>query len=175
MFVDTVVQDGFLVFVAFLMIEKNIPAGLAAFAVVATLAGGVIGKYACGPSVCPHGGSPLFGSGRGVHLLQGLWVLSCCRLLRYFSYCRWSVWCYKARRRLPTVRSDNLWIKLTSRVGLRLIYSMASGASVAGPVGFGIISDIYSVGAAVVLMAVVTLLPLGSCMGWQAGLNRADQ
>ena len=47
-FLDIAVQDGFLVFVAFLMIEKNIPAGLAAFAVVATLAGGVIGKYACG-------------------------------------------------------------------------------------------------------------------------------
>lgn len=39
-FLDIAVQDGFLVFVAFLMIEKNIPAGLAAFAVVATLAGG---------------------------------------------------------------------------------------------------------------------------------------
>jgi MFS-type transporter involved in bile tolerance (Atg22 family) len=59
--------------------------------------------------------------------------------------------------------------------GFALIYSMASGASVAGPVGFGIISDIYSVGAAVVLMAVVTLLPLGMCMRLQAGLNRVGQ
>jgi MFS family permease len=59
--------------------------------------------------------------------------------------------------------------------GFALIYSMANGASVAGPVGFGIISDIYSVGTAVVLMAVVALLPLGMCMRLQAGLNRVGQ
>ena len=38
-FVDIAVQDGFLVFVAFLMIEKNMPAGLAAFAVSVSLVG----------------------------------------------------------------------------------------------------------------------------------------
>ena len=48
-------------------------------------------------------------------------------------------------------------------------------SSVVGPVEFGIISDIYSVIAAVVLMAVVTLLPLGMCMRLQVGLNRVDQ
>jgi len=59
--------------------------------------------------------------------------------------------------------------------GFALIYSMASAASVVGPVGFGIISDVYGVGAAVVLMAVVTLLPLGMCMRLQAGLNRVGR
>ena len=47
-FLDTAVQDGFLVFVAFLMIEKQVPVGVAAFAVVLTLLGGIFGKFACG-------------------------------------------------------------------------------------------------------------------------------
>jgi FSR family fosmidomycin resistance protein-like MFS transporter len=59
--------------------------------------------------------------------------------------------------------------------GFALIYSMASGASVAGPVGFGMISDLYSVGTAVAIMAGVTLLPLGMCGRLQAGLNRVGQ
>jgi len=59
--------------------------------------------------------------------------------------------------------------------GFALIYSMANGASVAGPVGFGVISDLYSVGTAVATMAVVTLLPLVMCGGLQAGLNRVRQ
>ena len=59
--------------------------------------------------------------------------------------------------------------------GFALIYSMASAASVVGPVGFGIISDVYGIGAAVVLMAVVTLLPLGMCMRLQVGLNRVSR
>ncbi|GIS88434.1 MAG: hypothetical protein CM1200mP18_11440 [Gammaproteobacteria bacterium] len=53
-FVDIAVQDGFLVFVAFLMIEKNVPASLAAFAVVATLAGGVL-ENMLSASVCGLG------------------------------------------------------------------------------------------------------------------------
>jgi hypothetical protein len=59
--------------------------------------------------------------------------------------------------------------------GFALIYSMANGASVAGPVGFGMISDLYSVGTAVAIMAGVTLLPLGMCGRLQAGLNRVGQ
>lgn len=45
---DTVVQSGFATFVAFLMIEKGVAPGLAALAVVLTLAGGVVGKFCCG-------------------------------------------------------------------------------------------------------------------------------
>ena len=69
-FLDIAVQDGFLVFVAFLMIEKNIPAGLAAFAVVATLAGGGNWKICLWSSVGTQGGGSFFVSGRGIH---------CCR------------------------------------------------------------------------------------------------
>ena len=173
-FVDIAVQDGFLVFVAFLMIEKNVPASLAAFAVVATLAGGVIGKYACG------------------HLSAGLGVVRSLFLVEVFTAVG-----IVAVILLPPVAAFILLplvgivLQGSSTItygsvsefvdeahqsrGFALIYSMANGASVAGPVAFGLISDFYSVGTAVTIMALVTLLPLGMCGRLQAGLNRVGQ
>ena len=173
-FLDIAVQDGFLVFVAFLMIEKNIPAGLAAFAVVATLAGGVIGKYACG-HLSAHMGvvRSLFlvevftAAGIvGVILLPPVAAFCLLPLVGIVLQGSSTITYGSVRQFVDEARQSR---------GFALIYSMASGASVAAPVGFGIISDIYSVSAAVVLMAVVTLLPLGMCMRLQAGLNRVGQ
>jgi FSR family fosmidomycin resistance protein-like MFS transporter len=45
---DTSTRNGFLTFVAFLMIEKGVPTEWAAAAVLITLAGGMCGKFACG-------------------------------------------------------------------------------------------------------------------------------
>lgn len=45
---DIGVQSSFLTYLAFLMLDKQVPAGLAAFAVVLTLTGGILGKFACG-------------------------------------------------------------------------------------------------------------------------------
>ena len=173
-FLDCAVQDGFLVFVAFLMIEKNIPAGLAAFAVVATLAGGVIGKYACGHL------SARMGAVRSLILVE---VCTAAGIMGVIMLPTAAVFFLLPLVGIVLQGSSTITYGSVSQFvdearqsrGFALIYSMASGASVAGPVGFGIISDIYSVGTAVVLMAVVTLLPLGMCMRLQAGLNRVGQ
>ena len=173
-FLDIAVQDGFLVFVAFLMIEKNIPAGLAAFAVVATLAGGVIGKYACG-HLSAH-----MGVVRSLFLVE---VFTAAGIVGVILLPPVAAFCLLPLVGIVLQGSSTITYGSVSQFvdearqsrGFALIYSMASGASVAGPVGFGIISDVYSVGAAVVLMAVVTLLPLGMCMRLQAGLNRVGQ
>ena len=45
---DLVVQDAFLVFIGFLMLHKGVPVGIAGFAVVLTLFGGIAGKFGCG-------------------------------------------------------------------------------------------------------------------------------
>ena len=45
---DNSTRNGFLTFLAFLMIEKGIPTGWAASAVLITLLGGMLGKFACG-------------------------------------------------------------------------------------------------------------------------------
>jgi FSR family fosmidomycin resistance protein-like MFS transporter len=46
--VDTSVRTGFLTFIAFLMLAKNLPAGWAALSVPLLLIGGMAGKLACG-------------------------------------------------------------------------------------------------------------------------------
>ncbi len=46
--VDTSVRTGFLTFIAFLMLDKNLPAGWAALSVPLILIGGMAGKLACG-------------------------------------------------------------------------------------------------------------------------------
>jgi MFS family permease len=173
-FLDIAVQDGFLVFVAFLMIEKNIPAGLAAFAVVATLAGGVIGKFACGHL------SARLGVVRSLFLVEGFTAAGIVGVILLPPIAAFVL--------LPLVGivlqgSSTITYGSVSQFvdearqsrGFSLIYSMANGASVAGPVGFGMISDLYSVGTAVAIMAAVTLLPLGMCGRLQAGLNRVGQ
>ena len=47
-FLVSLIQDGFLVFITFVMIEKQVSTGLVAFAVAATLSGGICGKYVGG-------------------------------------------------------------------------------------------------------------------------------
>ena len=44
--------------------------------------------------------------------------------------------------------------------GFGAIYSIASGASIVGPIGFGIIGDIFGLTFAMLAMAFVVLLPL---------------
>ena len=173
-FVDIAVQDGFLVFVAFLMIEKNVSAGLAAFAVVATLAGGVIGKYACGHL------SAKLGVVRSLFLVEVFTAVGIIGVILLPPVAAFIL--------LPLVGvvlqgSSTITYGSVSQFvdearqsrGFALIYSMSNGASVAGPVAFGMISDFYSVGTAVTIMALVTLLPLGMCGRLQASLNRVDQ
>jgi len=46
--IDTSVRTGFLTFIAFLMLAKNLPAGWAALSVPLILIGGMAGKLACG-------------------------------------------------------------------------------------------------------------------------------
>ena len=173
-FLDIAVQDGFLVFVAFLMIEKNIPAGLAAFAVVATLAGGVIGKYACG-HLSAH-----MGVVRSLFLVEvftAAGIVGVILLPPVAAFCLLPlVGIVLQGSSTITYGSVSLFVEEARQSrGFALIYSMANGAAVVGPVGFGIISDFYSVGTAVAIMAAVTLLPLGMCMQLQGGLNRVDQ
>ncbi|MCH2213117.1 MAG: MFS transporter [Fuerstiella sp.] len=170
-FFDIAVQDGFLVFVAFLMVEKNMPAGLAAFAVVATLAGGVIGKYICGHL------SARFGVVRSVVLVEACTAAGIVGVILLPPVAAFVllpvVGVVLQGSSTITYGSVSQFVDETRQSrGFAVIYSMANAASVAGPVGFGMISDFFSVGAAVGIMAIVTLLPLGMCGRLQAGLNR---
>jgi MFS transporter, FSR family, fosmidomycin resistance protein len=46
--IDSATRSGFLTFIAFLMIEKGVPSGLATIAIPVVFVGGMVGKLACG-------------------------------------------------------------------------------------------------------------------------------
>lgn len=170
-FFDIAVQDGFLVFVAFLMIEKQVPPSLAAFAVVATLAGGVCGKYACGHLAAR------MGTVRSLVLVE---VLTAAGIVAVFMVPTVAAFFLLPLVGIVLQGSSSITYGSVSHFvdetrqsrGFAMVYTMANGASVAGPIGFGIISDIFSVGTSIGLMALVTLVPLPLCILLRAGLRR---
>jgi len=158
-FLDIAVQSGFLTFLAFLMLEKQIPAGLAAFAVVLTLAGGIFGKVGCGYL------ADRIGVRRSLVLAECLTavgiiaILLSPTLIAYLLLPVLGLVLQGSSSITYGTVSDVVSAERRSR-GFAVIYSVASAASIAGPIVFGIIGDEFGLAAAMVSMAVIVLLPL---------------
>jgi MFS family permease len=158
-FLDIGVQSGFLTFLAFLMLEKQVPAGLAAFAVVLTLAGGIFGKVGCGFL------ADRIGIRRSLVLAECLTAVGIVAILLSPTLVAYLL--------LPVLGlvlqgsssitygtvSEFVSAERRSR-GFAVIYSVASAASIAGPIAFGVIGDSFGLAAAMLSMAVIVLLPL---------------
>lgn len=162
-FLDTAVQAGFLTFLAFLMIEKAVPTSLAAFAVVLTLAGGVLGKFVCGFLAAR------LGVIRSLVLVECLTAAGIVAVLLSPTLTAYLL--------LPVIGaalqgsssityatvSDLVHADRRSR-GFAVIYSIASAASILAPVGFGLIGDSFGLAPAMMVMACLTLSPLPLCL-----------
>ena len=158
-FFDTMVQDGFLIFVTFLMLEKQVPTGLATVAVTLTLAGGTLGKL---------GGGMLanrIGPVRALVLVEMLTAMGILAALAAPS-----VWALVVLPLLGIVLqgsstitygavSDFVHAERQSR-GFAVIYTTGSCASVVGPITFGLIGQHYGLDSALVLMAMLVLIPV---------------
>jgi MFS family permease len=172
-FLDIAVQDGFLVFVAFLMVAKQVPPALAAFAVVATLAGGVCGKFACG-----HLAAKL-GIVRSLVLVQSLTAI-----LMTIVFLSPTIVAFMLLPLLGIVLQGSSSISYATvsnfvhdarqSRGFAAIYTMSNGASVAGPLVFGFVADSFRLGVSVAAMVGATLitLPLALCL--RSALKRTD-
>lgn len=158
-FLDIAVQSGFLTFLAFLMLEKQVPAGLAAFAVVLTLAGGIFGKFGCG-----------FLADR-IGVRSSLVIVECLTaagivaillsptLLAYVLLPVLGMVLQGSSSITYATVSDLVRADRQSR-GFAAIYTIASAASIAGPIVFGVVGDRFGLTPAMLTMAVVVLLPL---------------
>ena len=158
-FVDIVVQSGFVTFVAFLMIEKQVPTSLAAFAVVLTLAGGIFGKFGCG----------FLAERLGV--IRSLVVVECLTavgivtvllsptLIAYFLLPVLGLVLQGSSSITYGSVGDLVHGNRQSR-GFAAIYSISSAASIVGPIGFGIVGDQFGLMPTMLTMAFVVLLPL---------------
>ena len=170
-FFDIAVQDGFLVFVAFLMLEKQVAPSLAAFAVVATLAGGVCGKFACGHLAAR------IGVIRSLFLVETLTAVGIVTVFLVPTITAFLLLpllgvVLQGSSSITYGAVGNFVAETRQSRGFAMIYTTANGASVAAPILFGVLADLFSVGTAIGAMAVVTLVPLPLCALLRAGLQR---
>lgn len=158
-FLDIAVQSGFLTFLAFLMLEKHVPSGLAAFAVVLTLAGGIFGKFGCGFL------AERLGFRRSLAIVECLTaagiigILISPTLIAYFLLPVVGLVLQGSSSITYATVSDLVRSDRRSR-GFAAIYTIASAASIAGPIVFGVVGDRFGLAPAMLTMAVVVLLPL---------------
>jgi MFS transporter, FSR family, fosmidomycin resistance protein len=158
-FLDIAVQSGFLTFLAFLMLEKQVPAALAALAVVLTLAGGIFGKFGCGFL------AERIGVRRSLVVVECLTaagivaILVSPTLIAYVLLPVLGLVLQGSSSITYATVSDLVRHDRRSR-GFAAIYSIAGGASIAGPIIFGVIGDRFGLAPAMLAMAVVVLLPV---------------
>ena len=155
---DIAVQDGFLVFVAFLMLHKQVPVGLAGFAVVLTLAGGIAGKFGCGLLAARIG---------PVRALIAVELVSAAAILAVVAAPAMIAFCLLPLAGIVLQGSSTITYGTVSDLvddrrhsrGFALVYTLVSIASVAGPIGFGLVSDAFGLDTAMYAMAVVVAVP----------------
>ena len=171
-FLDIAVQDGFLVFVAFLLLQKQAPAGLAGLGVVLTLAGGMVGKLGCGLLAARIGVVralvlvELLSAAGIVAVLLAPVTLALCLLPLVGVVLQGS----------STITYGTVGDLVDERRhtrGFALIYTIVSGAAVVGPIAFGLVSDGLGLGAAMLAMAVVVVLPIPLCLLLRGALRPA--
>ena len=160
---DTVVQGGFLTFVAFLMIEKEVPTALGAFAVVLTLAGGAFGKFGCGFL------AEKLGAVRSLVLVEIFTALGIVAVLllptlpAYFLLPVLGMVLQGSSSVTYGAVGDMIEPQRQAR-GFAVIYSIATAAMILGPMVFGFVGDTYGLTTAMLAMAATILLPLPLCL-----------
>ena len=163
------VQSGFLTFVAFLMIEKGVAVGLAAFAVVLTLAGGVIGKFSCG-FLAKHLG--IIRSLILVEVLTAIGIVAVVFAPPLAAYVLLPVLgaFLQGSSSITYGTISDLFHPNRQARGFSLIYTTSNIASVTASISLGLISDSLGLNTMMLTMAVLTVLTLPLCAILNAGM-----
>lgn len=156
---DIGVQSAFLTFLSFVMLEKQVPAGLAASAVVLTLVGGIFGKFGCG----------FLAERLGVRASLVIIEIACAVAIVGVALAP-SLLAFALLPLLGVVLQGSSSITYGTVADLvdsdrhsrafALVYSTSSIAAVLAPVAFGAIADAHGLTASLLAMAFVVLLPV---------------
>ena len=160
---DLAVQDAFLVFVGFLMLHKQVPVGLAGFAVVLTLAGGIAGKFGCGLLAARLGPVRALVAVEIVSAAAILAVLAAPTMVAFLLLPLAGVVLQGSSSITYGTVGDLVDERRQSR-GFALVYTLSSVAAIAGPIAFGLVSDGFGLEAAMLAMAIVVVLPVPLCL-----------
>ena len=171
-FLDIAVQDGFLVFVAFLLLQKQVPAGLAGLGVVLTLAGGMVGKFGCGLLAARIG---VVRALVLVELLSAAGIVAVLLAPAALALCLLPVvgMVLQGSSTITYGTVGDLVDERRHTRGFALIYTIVSGAAIVGPIAFGLVSDGLGLDAAMLAMAVVVVLPIPLCLLLRGALRPA--
>ena len=172
-FLDIAVQDGFLVLVAFLMLHKGLPAGMAGLAVVLLLAGGMVGKFGCSLLAARIGVVRALAL---VEALSALGILAVLAAPAELALCLLPVVgvVLQGSSTITYGTVGDLVDEGRHSRGFALVYTIVSGASIVGPISFGLVSDGAGIGAAMAAMAVVVALPAPLGLLLRGALPRAE-
>ena len=170
-FIDSLIQDGFLVFITFVMIEKQVSTGLVAFGVAATLSGGICGKYAGGLLAAR------IGVIRSIVLFELLTAIGIMLVfyapgdIPFFLLPLVGVFLQGSSSITYGTVSNLVHTKQQSR-GFSIIYTIASSASFVGPAIFGLIIDLLGFKVMMTIMATLVLVTLPLCYLLKLALER---
>ena len=170
-FLDSLIQDGFLVFITFVMIEKQVSTGLVAFAVAATLCGGICGKFAGGFLAAR------IGVIRSMVLFELLTAIGIMLVfytpgnIPFFLLPLVGVFLQGSSSITYGTVSNLVHTQQQSR-GFSIIYSIANSASFVGPAIFGLIIDFLGFKVMMTIMATLVLVTLPLCYLLKSALER---
>ena len=170
-FLDSLIQDGFLVFITFVMIEKQVSTGLVAFAVAGTLSGGIFGKYAGGLLAAR------IGVIRSIVFFEVLTSIGIILVFyvpgnsSFFLLPLVGVFLQGSSSITYSTVSNLVHTNQQSR-GFSIIYTIASSASFVGPAIFGLIIDLLGFKVMMMIMAILVLFTLPLCYLLKLALDR---
>ncbi|MEM7427116.1 MAG: MFS transporter [Pseudomonadota bacterium] len=169
-FLDTAVQSGFLVFVAFVIAEKGVSVHVSAFAVVLTLVGGIVGKFGCGFLAQRIGVRASFFLTQGATALTIMALTISSPVAAFLLLPLLGMFLQGSTTITYGAVSDVVRSDRQSR-GFALIYTVSSLSAIAGPTIFGVLGDRFGLDAAMLAMALVSLLAIPPLMVMRTGIE----
>lgn len=170
---DNATRNGFLTFVAFLMIDKGVPTEWAASAVLITLLGGMAGKFACGMLAERVGIARTIAiteiaTGGGILL-----VLVLPELYAFFLLPILGVFLNGTSSAIYGSVGELIEDDKHSRA-FGLMYTLGSACGLIAPLAFGFIADTSGIPVTMVVLSVVVLLTLPLCLVLGPALSAVD-
>jgi FSR family fosmidomycin resistance protein-like MFS transporter len=171
---DSSTRSGFLTFVAFLMIEKGVASELAATAILATVFGGMCGKYAVGLI------AERTGVARTIMLTEiataGLIILVILlpSIAAFFVLPLLGVFLNGTSSAIHGSVADFIEGENHSRA-YTLIYTLGFACGLVAPLLFGLLPDMTSITMTLVLVSIVALLTVPLCGTLAKALSEAKE
>ncbi len=161
-FLDSMVQAGVLTFAAFVMIEKGFSTFGATMATVLVLAGGMFGKAVCG----------FLAERIGVRLaFTMVQVTTALGLIAVAAAPAWPAYMLLPFIGIVVQGSTSITYSSVNDLvhpshtarGYAFMYGSSGFASIAGPLGFGLIADHFTIETALLAMAIVSIAAVPFC------------